>query len=84
MHFYKTDVEISHKMDGRFNSSFSIKNTLEGITGIEMNDIILVPLNKWILQNWKKSKTLSVWNLLSGQFKLVYRLKTDSSNWLQK
>jgi len=68
----KTIVEISHKMDRDYNSSFSIKKAhFEGITGIEMNDIILVPKQMDTLFRIEKIKThISFWNLLSGTIQI--------------
>ena len=68
----KTIVEISHKMDRDYNSSFSIKKAqFEGITGIEMNDIILVPKQMDTLFRIEKIKThISFWNLLTGTIQI--------------
>lgn len=68
----KTIVEISHKMDRDYNSTFSIKRAqFEGITGIEMNDIILVPKQMDTLLRIKKIKThISFWNLLTGTIQI--------------
>jgi hypothetical protein len=68
----KTIVEISHKMDRDYNSTFSIKKAqFEGITGIEMNDIILVPKQMDTLFRIEKIKThISFWNLLSGTIQI--------------
>ena len=68
----KTIVEISHKMDRDYNSTFSIKKAqFEGITGIEMNDIILVPKQMDTLFRIEKIKThISFWNLLTGTIQI--------------
>lgn len=68
----KTIVEISHKMDRDYNSTFSIKKAqFEGITGIEMNDIILVPKEMDTLFRIEKIKThISFWNLLTGTIQI--------------
>ena len=68
----KTIVEISHKIDRDYNSTFSIKKAqFEGITGIEMNDIILVPKQMDTLFRIEKIKThISFWNLLTGTIQI--------------
>jgi hypothetical protein len=68
----KTIVEMSHKMDRDYNSTFSIKKAqFEGITGIEMNDIILVPKQMDTLFRIEKIKThIDFWNLLTGTIQI--------------
>jgi CRP-like cAMP-binding protein len=59
-------------MDRDYNSTFSIKKAqFEGITGIEMNDIILVPKQMDTLFRIEKIKThIDFWNLLTGTIQI--------------
>jgi len=68
----KTIVELSHKMDSDYNSTFSVKKAqFDGFTGVEMNDIILVPKNADTLFRIENIKThISFWHLFTGTIQL--------------
>ncbi|PWA05210.1 transglycosylase domain-containing protein [Flavobacterium psychrotolerans] len=68
----KTLVSISRKMEQDFNSSFSVKKAIfVGVTGVEMDDVLLVPKNADTLFRIENIKTrISFWHLLTGTIRL--------------
>ena len=68
----KTIVQLSHKMDRDYNSTFSVKKAkFDGLTGIEMEDILLVPKQADTLFRIEKIKThIDFWNLLTGTIQI--------------
>lgn len=68
----KAIVVITKKLDREYNSSFSIKKAdFEGLTGVQMEDIILVPHQKdtlFRIHNIKAS--VGFWHLLTGTIQL--------------
>ena len=64
----KAIVVITKKLDREYDSSFSIKKAaFEGLTGVQMEDIILVPHQKdtlFRIHNIKAS--VGFWHLLTG------------------
>ena len=68
----KTLVEISRKMDRDYNSSFSVKKAqFDGFTGVEMEDVVLVPKNADTLFRIESIKThVNFWHLLAGTIQL--------------
>lgn len=68
----KTIVQLSHKMDRDYNSTFSVKKAkFDGLTGIEMEDVLLVPKQADTLFRIEKIKThIDFWNLLTGTIQI--------------
>ena len=68
----KTIVQISHKMERDYDSNFSIKKaSFEGITGVEMEDVLLVPKKADTLFRIQTLKTkISFWHLLAGTIQI--------------
>ena len=69
---HKAISVITNKLDREYDSSFSIKKAdFEGLTGVQMEDIILVPHQKdtlFRIHNIKAS--VSFWHLLTGTIQL--------------
>lgn len=68
----KTIIGISHKMDSDYNSTLTIKKAqFEGLTGVEIQDIVLVPKNADTLFRIETIKThVSFWHLFTGTIQL--------------
>lgn len=68
----KTIVGISHKMDSDYNSTLTIKKAqFEGLTGVEIQDIVLVPKNADTLFRIENIKThVNFWHLFTGTIQL--------------
>ena len=68
----KTIVQLAHKMDRDYNSTFSVKKAkFDGLTGIEMEDVLLVPKEADTLFKIEKIKThIDFWNLLTGTIQI--------------
>jgi len=68
----KTLAEISDKMNRDFNSTLTVKKAnFEGLTGIEMEDVLLVPKNADTLFRIESLKThINFWHLLTGTIQL--------------
>lgn len=68
----KTIVQLAHKMDRDYNSAFSVKKAkFDGLTGIEMEDVLLVPKEADTLFKIEKIKThIDFWNLLTGTIQI--------------
>ena len=68
----KSIVQLSHKMDRDYNSAFSVKKAkFDGLTGIEMEDVLLVPKEADTLFKIEKIKThIDFWNLLTGTIQI--------------
>lgn len=68
----KTIVQIAHKMETDYDSNFSIKKAhFEGITGVEMEDVLLVPKKADTLFRIETLKTkISFWHLLTGTIQI--------------
>ena len=68
----KAIVQITHKMERDYNSSFSVKNAhFNGIAGVEMEDILLVPKKADTLFKIESIKTrINFWHLLTGTIQL--------------
>ena len=68
----KAIVVITKKLDREYDSSFSIKKAeFKGLTGVQMEDLILVPHQKdtlFRIQNIKAS--VGFWHLLTGTIQL--------------
>lgn len=65
-------AKVTHKMAVDYNSDFSIKEaSFDGLSGIKLTDVILVPKNADTLFNIKKIETtVSLSNLLIGDVQL--------------
>ena len=65
-------AKVTHKMAVDYNSDFSIKEaSFDGLSGIKLTDIVLVPKNADTLFNIKKVETtISLSNLLIGDVQL--------------
>jgi len=65
-------AKVTHKMAVDYNSDFSIKEaSFDGLSGIRLTDVILVPKNADTLFNIKKIETtISLSNLLIGDVQL--------------
>ncbi|KAB1156908.1 transglycosylase domain-containing protein [Flavobacterium luteum] len=68
----KTIVQISHKMESDYDSNFSIRKAhFEGITGVEMEDVLLVPKKADTLFRIETLKTkINFWHLLTGTIQI--------------
>ncbi|MGL5111025.1 MAG: transglycosylase domain-containing protein [Flavobacterium sp.] len=64
--------KVSTKMTQHYNSDFSIKKaSFDGLSGIDLYDVILAPKNADTLLHIKKLKTsISLWNLFIGDIQL--------------
>ncbi|HEX8018066.1 MAG TPA: biosynthetic peptidoglycan transglycosylase [Flavobacterium sp.] len=65
-------AKVTHKMAVDYNSNFSIKEaSFDGLSGVKLTDIVLVPKNADTLFNIKKVETtISLSNLLIGDVQL--------------
>lgn len=65
-------VKITNKMEREYDSKFSIKQAhFNGLTGVEMQDLILVPKNADTLFRIESIKTkVNFWPLLTGTIQL--------------
>ncbi|OOV16900.1 transglycosylase domain-containing protein [Flavobacterium sp. LM4] len=65
-------AKVTHKMAVDYNSDFSIKEaSFDGLSGVKLTDIVLVPKNADTLFNIKKIETtISLSNLLIGDVQL--------------
>nr|WP_315247915.1 biosynthetic peptidoglycan transglycosylase [uncultured Flavobacterium sp.] len=65
-------AKVTHKMAVDYNSDFSIKEaSFDGLSGVKLTDIVLVPKNADTLFNIKKVETtISLSNLLIGDVQL--------------
>jgi hypothetical protein len=68
----KAIIKIQAKLDTEYNCQFSVKKaSFEGITGIIMEDILLLPKNADTLLSVQKIKTnYSFFQLLTGDIQL--------------
>jgi len=68
----KAIAKVTTKMDTEYNSSFSVKTaSFEGLSGIKLTDVILVPKNADTLCNIKKIETsVNLSSLLVGDVQL--------------
>ena len=62
-------TKASTKMEQQYNSNLSIKKaSLEGLSGVNLTEIILVPKNADTLFRIKKMRTsINVWQLFLGE-----------------
>jgi hypothetical protein len=65
-------AKVTHKMNVEYNSTFSIKSaSFDGLSGIKLTDVILVPKNADTLFNIQKIETsISLSNLLIGDVQI--------------
>jgi len=65
-------VKISNKMERDYNSDFSIKKAqFNGLSAVEMQDILLVPKNADTLFRFESLKTkINIWQLLTGTIQI--------------
>ncbi|TRX40491.1 transglycosylase domain-containing protein [Flavobacterium restrictum] len=65
-------AKVSVKMDLEYNSRFTVKKaSFTGVSGIELNEIVLVPATGDTLFSIKKLKTsINLWNLMLGNVQL--------------
>jgi len=68
----KAIVRVSDKMDREYDSHFSIKSAkFNGLTGVEMKDVILAPKNADTLFRIESIKTsVNFWHLFTGDIQL--------------
>ncbi|MFC6877655.1 transglycosylase domain-containing protein [Flavobacterium myungsuense] len=68
----KAIVQITHKLDRDYNSSFSVKKAnFIGISGVEMENVLLVPKKADTLFNIENLKTkINFWRLLTGTIQI--------------
>lgn len=68
----KAIAKASNKIDKEYNCTFSVKEAkFDGITGIDLSEIALVPQNADTLFSIQKMKTsVSFWHLLVGEIQL--------------
>ena len=68
----KAIVRVSNKMDREYDSHFSIKSAkFNGLTGVEMKDVILAPKNADTLFRIESIKTsVNFWHLFTGDIQL--------------
>jgi len=68
----KAIVRVSDKMDREYDSRFSIKSAkFNGLTGVEMKDVILAPKNADTLFRIESIKTsVNFWHLFTGDIQL--------------
>lgn len=64
--------KVSTKMTQQYNSDFSVKKaSFDGLSGVDLQDVLLVPKNADTLLTIKKLKTsISFWNLFIGNIQL--------------
>lgn len=65
-------AKLTHKMNVEYNSTFSVKSaSFDGLSGIRLTDVILVPKNADTLFNIQKIETsISLSNLLIGDVQI--------------
>ena len=68
----KAIVQITHKLDRDYNSSFSVKKAnFIGISGVEMENVLLVPKKADTLFNIENLNTkINFWRLLTGTIQI--------------
>ncbi|RTY88184.1 biosynthetic peptidoglycan transglycosylase [Flavobacterium sp. RSP15] len=68
----QTIAKVSHEMKMDYNSTFTIKKaSFEGLSGLNLTEIILVPKNADTLFKIKKLKTsVNLWHLTTGDLQL--------------
>jgi len=72
-------AKVTHKMNVEYNSTFSVKSaSFVGLSGVKLNDVVLVPKNADTLFSINKIETsISLSNLLVGDVQ-VGTLKVDN------
>ena len=68
----QTIAKVSHEMEVDYNSTFSIKKaSFDGLSGLNLTEIILVPKNADTLFKIQKLKTsVNLWKLITGDLQL--------------
>jgi len=68
----KAIAKVSDKMNREYNSDFSVKEAhFEGITGVDLTEIVLVPRNADTIFKINKMRTsVSFWHILVGKLQL--------------
>jgi hypothetical protein len=68
----QTIAKVSNEMEVDYNSTFSVKKaSFEGISGVNLSDVVLVPKNADTLFKIQKLKTsVNLWQLLVGDLQL--------------
>lgn len=68
----QTLAKVSHEMEVDYNSKFTIKSaSFDGLSGLNLSEITLVPKNADTLFKIKKLKTsVNLWQLLTGDVQL--------------
>ncbi|HEY4628083.1 MAG TPA: transglycosylase domain-containing protein [Flavobacterium sp.] len=68
----QTIAKVSNEMEVDYNSTFSVKKaSFDGISGVNLSDVVLVPKNADTLFKIQKLKTsVNLWHLLVGDLQL--------------
>lgn len=68
----QTLAKVSYEMEVEYNSKFTVKNaSFDGLSGLNLSEITLVPKNADTLFKIKKLKTsVNLWQLLTGDVQL--------------
>ena len=68
----QTIAKVSNEMEVDYNSTFSVKKaSFDGISGVNLSDVVLVPKNADTLFKIQKLKTsVNLWQLLVGDLQL--------------
>jgi hypothetical protein len=68
----QTIAKVSNEMEVDYNSTFSVKKaSFDGISGVNLADVVLVPKNADTLFKIQKLKTsVNLWQLLTGDLQL--------------
>ena len=68
----QTIAKVSNEMDVDYNSTFSVKKaSFDGLSGIDLSDVVLAPKNADTLFKIQKLKTsVNLWQLLAGNVQL--------------
>jgi hypothetical protein len=68
----QTIAKVSNEMDVDYNSTFSVKKaSFDGLSGIDLSDVVLSPKNADTLFKIQKLKTsVNLWQLLAGNVQL--------------
>jgi hypothetical protein len=68
----QTIAKVSNEMEVDYNSSFTIKKaSFDGLSGLNLTEIILVPKNRDTLFKIQKLKTsVNLWHLITGDVQL--------------
>lgn len=68
----QTIAKVSHEMQVEYNSSFTIKKaSFNGLSGLNLSDVILVPKNADTLFKIQKLRTsVNLWQLIAGDLQL--------------